>query len=145
MTVRQTYTAGMHTIASTARLREVARLMRDADVGLLAVMDGGTCVGVVTDRDLVVRPLADGFDASTPVAVAMSGPPATIAIDTPLEQTLLTMREGKHRRLLVVGDEGEPVGVVTIDDVLQRLGFLVHTTGEVLRVSNGAHRPTLVS
>lgn len=145
MTIRHTYTERVESLSAAGTLRDAARQMRDSGVGMLVVRDGDRCVGIVTDRNLVTRALADGLDPDRSVSVAMTTPPQTIGLDARLEEAVVAMRDGGHRRLLVVDDTGAPVGVVSIDDVLQRLGFLAHGTGEMVHAGSSGHPVTYVS
>lgn len=111
-----------------------ARLMRDNHVGCLVVVDevGGIriVVGVLTDRDIVTAVVAPGLEPSTlRVEDVMSTDLVTAREDDSLIDLMRTMRRKGVRRIPVVGGQGELVGVVTLDDVLdilsQELGLLV--------------------
>lgn len=139
MTIRQIFTDRVESVRAADTLREAARQMRDAGVGMLVVQESGQMIGVVTDRDLVVRGLADGLDGDAPVRLAMTAPAQSVNADLSLEQAIAAMRAGQHRRLLVVGDEGEPLGVVSIDDLLQRLAFFARAIGDVVEHRDPNH------
>lgn len=100
-------------------LREVARLMVDHDCGQIPVVDGDDRpVGVVTDRDIVVRVLAAGGDpASATAADAMSRPCRSVASDTALHDCIALMEAQKVRRVPVVDGDGKLVGIVSIADL----------------------------
>jgi CBS domain-containing protein len=102
---------------------EVARRMRDRLVGTIVVVDGeGRPVGLVTDRDLTVRVLADGKDPrTTRVEAAMTREPKVVSEETPIEAALARMRAGAFRRLPVVNRDGKLVGILSLDDVLALL------------------------
>lgn len=111
-----------------------ARLMRDNHVGCLVVVDevGGIriVVGVLTDRDIVTAVVAPGLEPSTlRVEDVMTTDLVTAREDDSLIDLMRTMRRKGVRRIPVVGGQGELVGVVTLDDVLdilsQELGLLV--------------------
>ncbi|HLA96324.1 MAG TPA: CBS domain-containing protein, partial [Pyrinomonadaceae bacterium] len=72
MRCREIMTANVKTATSDTPLSDVARMMRDGDMGAVPVVADGKLVGIVTDRDIVVRAVADGRDASTPVGEAMT-------------------------------------------------------------------------
>ncbi|MGZ8687695.1 MAG: CBS domain-containing protein [Gaiellaceae bacterium] len=113
-------TASPRTIASSATVREAAKLMKDEDVGSLPVVQQDRLVGVVTDRDIAVRVVAEGRDATTPVAEVASNKPVTVEPSANLEQALELMAEHQVRRLPVV--EGDRlVGVIAQADIA-RLG-----------------------
>jgi CBS domain-containing protein len=98
---------------------DVARRMRDRQVGSLIVVDDDRPVGIVTDRDLTVRVLAGGLDPQTTrVSEVMTPSPTTIREDATIVTALGYMRKGRFRRLPVVGPDGALLGVVALDDVL---------------------------
>ena len=107
-------------------VREAARRMRDNHVGDLVVVEkwevGRVPVGIVTDRDLVVGPLAGGEDLDRlRVGEVMSRDIVTACERDDLEHALQTMRVNGIRRLPVVDDEGVLQGILTLDDVLEHL------------------------
>lgn len=109
------------TIAPNASVREAAQLMLQHDVGPLPVVEGGKLVGIVTDRDLVVRVLADGRDPdSTQVKEACSRDPLTVSPEDSLERTLQLLAENQVRRVPVVDDE-RLVGIVAQADIAREL------------------------
>jgi CBS domain-containing protein len=135
MRVEDVMTPAPRTVASSASVVEAARLMRDEDVGALPVADDGQVVGVVTDRDLVVRVLAEGADPeSTRVADVTSGGTVTVTPDQDLEEALRLMASHQVRRLPVV--EGDRlVGILAQADVAQagdaaRVGEVVEAISE---------------
>jgi CBS domain-containing protein len=105
------------TVPADTSLREAAQLMRDADIGDVIIVADGRPRGVVTDRDIVVRGLAEGNSPDdTTVADICTSDLATVSPDDPMERAVETMRETAVRRLPVV--EGDRlVGVVSLGDV----------------------------
>lgn len=106
-------------------VRDVAGIMRIEDCGFVPVVDGGRLAGVVTDRDLVVRYLADasldGAIEDTPVAEVMtSGDLVTIGPDEKLE-TVAHMMALRQVRRLVVTQDGAITGVITLGDLEQAM------------------------
>jgi len=104
---------------------EAAVMMRDHDVGFLPVVDldqRSLLLGVVTDRDLVVRGLAEGHDIDSSIRFVMSGPPLVVARpSTPVHELLRLMERHQVRRIPVVAD-GHLRGVVSQGDLALRLG-----------------------
>jgi CBS domain-containing protein len=100
-------------------LVEVARLMRDNGVGSVLVTDGGQLRGIVTDRDIVVRAVAEGLDPQgETVDTVFSGQElVTVTSDTPMDDAVERMRRNAVRRLPVVDDSGRAVGIVSIGDL----------------------------
>ncbi len=115
--VRDSMTRGLEKVHAVVRLEDAAAKMRDAEVGLLAVYDGAELLGVLTDRDLVVRVVAEGLHpAETPVSRALSPRVFQCREDDPLSEALAQMRDKHVRRLVVFDDTGEPVGLISVDD-----------------------------
>jgi CBS domain-containing protein len=110
-------TADPRTIDTGATLVDAAREMRDGDVGALIVVDGGSVAGIVTDRDIVVRAIADGRDpGATRVADVCTDALVTLNPQDTVETAIRRMREHDVRRLPVVqGDR--PVGIVSLGDL----------------------------
>lgn len=119
-TIREIMTKNPTTIQPSTPLAEAARLMRDEDVGLLPVVDGDQLSGTITDRDIVVRAIAEGRDAtSTTVGELASRDLVTIDPQQPLDEALRLMAQHQVRRLPVVEEDGRLVGIVAQADVAQ--------------------------
>jgi len=109
------------TVATSATAAEAARLMREHDIGSLPVVHNDRIVGVVTDRDLVVRVIAAGLDPdTTPVVEVASDRLVTAEASADLDEALHLMAQHQVRRLPVVEDD-RLVGVIAQADVA-RLG-----------------------
>ncbi len=120
MFVREVMTRHAATIPIDAPLEAAARKMREEGVGALAVLDRGSLVGVVTDRDLAVRGVAVGADPHrAPVRIAMTAQVIACGEDDDVEHAAHRMEEGAVRRLLVLDREGELVGVVSVEDLAE--------------------------
>lgn len=116
-TVREVMTSPPITLEPSTSLVDAARAMRDDDVGAVVVAADDQVQGLVTDRDIVVRCIADGRDpATTPVAEVITSDLATLSPSDPVGVAVQRMRELAVRRLPVV-DQGRPVGIVAIGDL----------------------------
>jgi CBS domain-containing protein len=105
------------TVEPSATLTEVARIMRDDDIGAVVLVENGAAAGLVTDRDIVVRAVADGRDPnSTSVAEVASRDLRTLTPDQNVEDAIALMRDWDVRRVVVVQD-GRPVGIVSLGDL----------------------------
>lgn len=115
--VREAMTPGVRSVSPTDSLREAAQAMREQDVGSLPVVEDGRVVGIITDRDIVVRAVAEGVDPRTAtVGDVTSGDLVTVEPDEDLDDALKLMAQHRVRRLPVVKD-GRLVGVVAQADV----------------------------
>ncbi|MFI6518659.1 CBS domain-containing protein [Spirillospora sp. NPDC050679] len=115
--VKDIMTGSLATVSPQDDIVTVARKMRDEDVGAVLVTEGGALRGLVTDRDLVVRGLADGGDPATKqVSGCASEATASVSPDDSLETAAKLMREHAVRRLPVVED-GRAVGIVSLGDL----------------------------
>lgn len=96
----------------------VARLMRDKGVGSVVVLQGGKVAGLVTDRQVAVRCVADGLGAGATVKDIMTENPATLSLDDNIFSAVDTLRSaGVVRRVPVVNTNRELLGVVSISDI----------------------------
>ncbi len=102
---------------------EVARRMRDRRLGTVVVVDEERRpMGIVSDRDVTVRLVAEGRDpARTPIREIMTTMPTMVTRDASIEASLGCMRMGRMRRLPVVDGLGKLIGIVTLDDALRLL------------------------
>ncbi len=115
--IRDVMTRPPVTVGTLTSLAEAARVMRDADIGDVLVVDERRLRGILTDRDLVVRAVAEGRDpADTTVQAVCSSPPVTVRPDDSLDRAVDLMREHALRRLPVT-DDGQLVGIVTLGDL----------------------------
>jgi signal-transduction protein with cAMP-binding, CBS, and nucleotidyltransferase domain len=103
-------------VKPTDSVAKVAALMREKDIGVVLVDGGGDMTGVVTDRDLVVRVMADAGSPSTMVSAACTMHPLCLRPDDDVDTALETMRTHAVRRVPVV-DNGVAVGVVSLGDL----------------------------
>ena len=105
------------TLDRDASLADAARMMRDQGIGDVIVVDGEDAEGIVTDRDIVIRGVAEGADPETTrLGQVVSAELASVAPDDPVERALQLMREKAVRRLPVL-EGGKPVGVLSLGDL----------------------------
>ena len=109
------------TIEGTATLQEAAQRMREANVGVLPVVEAGRLRGVVTDRDLVVRGMARGMDAAqTPVRYIATEDLACAKADWHVDHAAKVMSDCQIGRLPVVDDDDRVIGIVTLSSLALR-------------------------
>ena len=117
MKVREIMTTEVATAQPDSTLEEVASMMKAEDTGAIPVLDEDELVGIITDRDIVVRCIAEGRDATeTNVEDILTEDLATIEPDADVEEAARLMSERQIRRLPVVED-GVLVGVVSLGDI----------------------------
>jgi CBS domain-containing protein len=105
-------------LQSSTPIIEAARHMRSANVGAIVVEDGGKTCGIVTDRDIAVRAVAQGRDpASTPLSEICSKDLTTLSPDDDVERAVEVMREKAIRRVLVVDSQQNALGIVSLGDL----------------------------
>lgn len=121
-TAREIMTANAECIGENETLEEAARRMRDDDVGSLPVCgEDDRLKGMVTDRDIVVKCLAEGQDPKTVKAGELAqGKPVTIGADDNIDEALETMKNHRVRRLPVI-DGHELIGMLAQADVARNL------------------------
>src|SRR5436305_10486201 len=117
MTVKQIMTRDPVRLQVDTSLKEAAKVMRDMDIGDVVVVDSDRLVGVVTDRDIVVRAVAEGIGpADTTLGSVVSRDLVTITPEGTAHDAALLMRDRAVRRLLVCDEDGL-VGIVSIGDL----------------------------
>ncbi|GAA4572740.1 CBS domain-containing protein [Planotetraspora kaengkrachanensis] len=116
--VREVMTPGPVMLTREATVTQAARLMRDQGIGdVLVIGDGERLCGVVTDRDIVVRGVAETRDVTaTPIGVLCTSDVVTVTPDQDADEVVRLMREKAVRRVPVV-ENGHPVGIVSIGDM----------------------------
>ena len=118
MQLSQILTRDVETIRPDTSAREAAQRMRSMDVGSLPVCDGRTLLGMVTDRDLAIRVLAEGRDPNaTPVQDAMTPDVAYAFEDDDVQRAAQIMKERQIRRLPVLDRDKHLVGIVALGDI----------------------------
>ena len=116
-TVQDVMTRDPITLPPSTSLVDAAKTMRDMSIGIVVVADGEGLIGIVTDRDIVVRALADGCDPHTTTLMDISSRElTTVSPDEPIEAAVRLIREQAIRRLPVVS-EGRVVGIVSLGDL----------------------------
>jgi len=117
MNIRDVMTPNPRTVTADDSIQNAARIMRDEDTGAVPVVENGRPVGIVTDRDIVVRALAEDKDTDVSVREAVSGKPVTVRPSASVDEAIQLMRDNAIRRLPVVDKDNRPVGIVTIGDL----------------------------
>ncbi len=110
-------TRNVKTATSEMTLRDVAAIMRDGDMGAVPVVEGSKLVGIVTDRDIVVRAIAKGSGPDTPVSEVMTKELFSVKPDDFVFEAIRLMGDKQVRRLPVTDMNGELKGIIAIADI----------------------------
>jgi len=118
MKVREIMTSNVECLAPDASLKDIAQEMKSLDVGFIPVCENDRLVGTVTDRDIVIRAVAEGMDINTCKARNIMSREIIYAFDDDDVKTVAEkMREQDVRRILILDKEKRLVGVVSIGDI----------------------------
>ena len=140
MQIREIMTHEIVTISPAASAADAARLMREADVGILPVVDGDKVAGVVTDRDLVVRVMAAGLDKTcTPVRDVMTAEVVYCFEDEDVQAAVYSIEARQVRRVLVLDRKQKLVGVLSLGDIAVDTGNKFVAGDALKKVSEPTH------
>jgi CBS domain-containing protein len=129
--VREAMTSNPRTVTSDSSIAEAARLMRDEDTGIAPITEGERLVGVITDRDVAIKVVAEGKDPETTKVTQIAATNlVTIDPEQDLDEALRLMAQHQVRRLPVVEEDGKIVGILAQADVAQHAD--ASRTGEVV-------------
>ncbi len=133
MKVKDVMTRDVEVIFLEASLVDAAEKMRDFNVGVLPVAGVDTIIGLVTDRDIVVRAVAFGKDVrATKVKDVMSRDLASCMEDDDLDDAAAKMRQHKIRRLLVMNENKKLVGILALGDLaVEKKGAAAEALGGI--------------
>jgi len=121
------------TIQPKQSVRDAALMMRDRHVGAVLVVDGDRPVGIVTDRDIVMRAIIEGRDPNTTtVRDVMSDSLTVVGSNQKIDDAVIAIRTAGVRRMPIVDAAGKAIGIVTLDDlVVLMAGELTMVAGAV--------------
>jgi len=123
------------TASPSETIGAAARRMREYEVGTVVVVNGGAnqAVGIVTDRDIAIRCVAERIDPeTTPVSEVMTAPVQSVDEQTPIQEAITRMAIAGRRRLIVTGEADRVVGILSLDDVLDLLIEEIGPIGRLL-------------
>lgn len=98
-------------------LQEVAKVLRDGDMGSLPIVENSTLIGIVTDRDIVVRGIAEGKESSAKIEEVMTAEVFSVKPDDYVFEAIRLMGDKQIRRIPVVSENGELAGIIAMADV----------------------------
>ena len=149
MNISELMTKNPCTVTPDTPVSDAARLMKEEDVGIIPVVERvggaetrGRLIGVVTDRDIAVRHVAEGRASDAPVRDVMSGGVQTATPDDSVESVLALMAREQVRRIPIVDERGSLVGVVSQADLLRKAddASRVEKTVEQISQPGGNHQ-----
>jgi CBS domain-containing protein len=117
--IQEAMTPNPTTVEPTTTAQEAAKIMKSEDVGSLPIVEGNKLIGVVTDRDLAIRIVAEGRGDDTTVGQIASKDLVTVDPEQSLEEAARLMAERQVRRLPVVEEDGRLVGILAQADIAQ--------------------------
>jgi CBS domain-containing protein len=123
MKVSDAMTSQVSVARPTDTIRQVAQTMAKVESGVVPVVDDGKVVGLVTDRDIVLRVVAEGRSFDSPISEAMSdGDVLSVKEDDVLADATAKMANNQVRRLIVLNDAGNLTGILSLGDVAKDYG-----------------------
>jgi CBS domain-containing protein len=120
MKISKCMTRDVQVVTPEQTLRDAARMMAEIDAGVLPVRDGDRLVGMITDRDIAIRAVAEGKSPDTPVSEAMSREVLYCFDDQELEDVARNMADIKVRRLPVLNRDKRLIGIVSLGDLSRK-------------------------
>jgi len=135
---REIMTSSVKTANRAMTLREVARLMSDGDMGAMPVVEAGKLVGIVTDRDIVVRAIAEGKDCSTPIGEVMTTEIFSVKPDDFAFEAIRLMGDKQVRRVPVITETGELAGIIAMADIALEMEDEREIAETLEEISSGA-------
>ena len=124
MTIADVMTKSVISVDASITINEAAKMMEDAKVGAVIVMENNTPIGIVTDRDFAVKVVAHAYQITTPVKQIMTSPLFSINSDESVRTAADLMHDRGIRKLPVINDE-KVVGIITATDIVNLLAVCV--------------------
>jgi CBS domain-containing protein len=118
MKIKDVMTSGVECVRPETTLQEAAAKMKSLNVGPLPVCEGDRPVGIVTDRDIVIRAIADGRDPrTTRIADVMTREVVTVKETDDVKDAARLMKDRQIRRVVVIGNDSRVCGIVSLGDI----------------------------
>lgn len=137
-TLREIMTTDCSTVTLKDNVYEAAVKMKQEDTGFIPVVDGNKLIGVLTDRDIVVRGLAEKREGSAAIKEVMSNKVVSVTPETTVDEAAKIMANEQIRRLPVV-ENGNLVGIVSIGDLAIRSNFEDEAGAALSQISEHDH------
>lgn len=121
MQVSEIMHQGVKTVQTTDSIQDVAKIMKDFDIGSVPVYEESNPVGFVTDRDIVVGCVAEGSASDAMISEAMTPEFVCVEQNSDINDAARLMKEKRLSRVVVVDDKKQAVGIVTLQDISNNL------------------------
>jgi len=138
MRVSEIMTKNVRTASPSATLREVAEMMRDGDMGAVPIVDENKLVGIVTDRDIVVRGVSEGLASDDAISSVMTTELFTVTSDEFAFEAIRLMGDKQVRRIPVVNADGSLAGIVAMADIALEMEDEQEIASTLEEISSGA-------
>jgi CBS domain-containing protein len=135
---REIMTRNVKTASREMSLQEVAQLMREGDMGAMPVVENGKLIGIVTDRDIVVRAIAEGRDAQTQIGDVMTTEIFSAKEDDFAFEAIRLMGDKQIRRIPVINEAGELAGIIAMADIALEMEDEREIAATLEEISSGA-------
>ena len=126
------------TILPRQTVHEAALQMREHHVGAVVVVDEDRPVGIITDRDIVLRAVVEGRDPkTTSIGDIMSRDLAVLRRDDKIDDAIISIKKAGVRRLPIVDENGKPIGMITLDDLVVLMAGELSVAAGAVRANRG--------
>jgi CBS domain-containing protein len=139
MKVSDIMNRSIQTIQPSTSVFEAAKLMKDGDFGVLPVVDGQRLVGMLTDRDIAIRFVAEKMDQDTEVQEIMTPDTITCMESDDINQAAFIMGERQIRRIIVMDAQNRISGIVSLADIAKHSATVEHAENVLSEVSQPTH------
>lgn|SRR5690349_14210383 len=141
MRISEVMTRDVQTIQPDQTVQEAARFMLSADAGSIPVTEGERLIGMITDRDIAVRGVAEGRGPDTPVRDLMTDGIVCAKVDEDVDAVAQKMSDAQVRRLPVVDEQQKLCGIVSLGDLARETeSEAAHETLEAVSQPGGQHQ-----
>ncbi|HMI39955.1 MAG TPA: CBS domain-containing protein [Sphingomicrobium sp.] len=141
MKIRDVMTTEVQTVSPDQTVKEAASFMLNSDTGSIPVRDGGQLIGIITDRDIAVRGVAEGLGPETAVRELMSEDVVCARDDDEVSTVARRMSEAQVRRLPVLNADGNLVGIVSLGDLSREASDVAASRAlEGISAAGGQHQ-----
>ncbi len=135
---RDIMTTSVRTASSNNTLQDIAEWMRDSDVGSVPVVEDGRLIGIVTDRDIVVRSVAEGREPGSSISGAMTTDIYSVRPDEFVFEAIRLMGDKQVRRVPVVDENGHLAGIISMADIALEMEDQAEIAETLEEISSGS-------